>query len=364
MTSASMRKLSSFAEAQAKKYGEERTRNRYPPVIVPTGSWALDWALRYGGWRRGQVYEILGNKDAGKSTLALASLIQHRLMFPDLGVGYVGMENTFDPVRARRMGLDCSDRAKAEGAWAPRLPDHSEDVSDMTRDLVNSGYMSCVVVDSVGAMDSDKIMGKSAEDAAKQVGINAKIISQMTKALATFARNNQCTLILINQPRAPIGTMSMQDQSSGPKLLQHATTSKIVMRPLGGDEDVRKLQLDGEDEPLKVSIKSRALVERLKDGLPGRVAEFYVNRVGTPEYGPPGIDNADECISLGVRQKAIEQKGGWYVLPDGTQVQGRIKLATAIRERPELQKMIRAAIPFEDINDAELLEDDLATDTR
>lgn len=351
-----MRGMAAYAEAQARKYGGDKTRNRVPPVVVPTGSLSLDWALRVGGWVRGQVYEVLGNKDAGKSTLVLASLIEHQRMFPDRGVAYVNMEATFDPDRAAAMGLDCSNKAKREGRWHPRLPDHSEDVSDMARDLVGSGFISCLALDSIGAMESDRVLGKSAEDAAKSVGVNAKIVTQMTKALATLARNNHCTVLLVNQPRAPIGSMSPVDVSAGPKLLQHATTSKLEMRALGGEEDVRKLKLPGEAEPLKVSIKSRVRVPRLKNGLPGRVAEFYVNLQTTGPYGPAGIDVADEAISVGVREKVIEQAGGWYTLPDGTRFQGRDKLATAIRADPDLRKAVRAGIHF-DVPTDELEED-------
>lgn len=342
-----LRNLDAFAAAQEKKYGEEKIRNRYPPVIVPTGSMSLDRALRVGGWYLGQVYEVLGNKDAGKSTLGIASLIEHQRMFPDRAVGYINMENTFDPDRATAMGLDCSDRAKAEGRWAPRLPDHSEDVSDMLRDLVGSGLFSCVLLDSIGAMESDKVLSKSAEDAVKQMGINARIITQMTKAIATLARNNRCTVIFINQPRAPIGQMAMNDVSAGPKLLQHATTSKLEMRALGGEEDVRWMKLPGEDDKLKVSIRSRIRVPRLKSGLPGRVAECFINLVGTEPYGPPGIDTADECVSVGVREGVIEQAGGWYTLPGGDRFQGREKLTAAIRADEGLRKLIRSAISFE-----------------
>lgn len=350
------RALAAFATKIQSTYGAERISNGAPPIVVPTGSASLDWALRIGGYQLGRVYEISGPKDAGKSTLSIASLIEHARMFPDRGVAYINMENTFDPRRATAMGLDCSDKAKAEGRWFPMLPEHSEHVSDMARDLVESGFISIVVVDSIGAMESDKTLGKRADKGADSVGRNAKIITQMTKALSTLARIKQCTVLLINQPRAAIGSPVPMDVSAGPKMLQHATTSKIEMKGLLGDEERRTLKMPGETEPLVVSHKTRMRVVRLKNGLPGRVAESFVNRIGTDEYGPPGIDTADEYITLAVREQVVTQGGAYYTLPDGTKTQGRIAFARYLREHPDALKVIRAALPFDAPTDP--LEDD------
>lgn len=339
--------LAAHAAAMRSKYGEERISNGPAPVVVPSGSVALDWALRVGGFQLGRVYEIIGPPGAGKSTLAIAAMIEHARMFPDRGYCYLNMESTFDPKRATRMGLDCSDAALAEGRWAPMLPEHSEHVSDMARDQVGSGLMSIVTVDSIGAMESDRTLGKTAEKAADAVGRNAKIITQMTKALATMARLNQCTVLLVNQPRAPVGSMMSRDVSSGPKLVQHATTAKIEMQPLGGEENVRTLTLPDEDDPQLVSIKTRLRVPRLKTGLPGRVGESYVNRIGTDLYGPPGFDQADELITLANRRGIVERGGAWYTLPNGDKFQGRDAFAAAIRSDEGIRKMLRDAIPFE-----------------
>jgi len=350
------RALAAHAAAMRSKYGEQRISNGLPPVIVPTGSAATDWALRVGGWQLGRVYEIYGPKDSGKSSLAIASMVQHLEMFPDRGVCYINMENTFDPDRAAEMGLDCSGEAISAGRWCPMLPEHSEHVSDMARDMVTSGVISCVVVDSIGAMESDKVLGKEAAKAADAVGRNAKIITQMNKALATFARLNNCTVLLINQPRAAIGSMMSGDVSAGPKHMQHATTAKIDMYGLGGDENVRKLKLPGEQDALVVSAKTRIRVSRMKNGLPGRVVESYVNRVTTAEYGPAGIDIADEYITLAVRANLVKQGGAWYTMPDGHRVNGRIAFARYIRENPDARKVLREALTFE--APADPLEDD------
>jgi RecA/RadA recombinase len=101
------RSLGAFALEMQSRYGERRIANGPPPVIVPTGSLNLDRALRVGGWQLGRVYEIVGPKDSGKSSLVIASMIEFLRAFPDRGAAYVNIENTFDPERATEMGLDC-----------------------------------------------------------------------------------------------------------------------------------------------------------------------------------------------------------------------------------------------------------------
>jgi RecA/RadA recombinase len=342
------RSLAAYAAQVESKYGASRISNAAPSVIIPTGSAYLDWALRVGGWMEGRVYEIFGQKDSGKSSLAISSMIQFQRMFPDRGVAYVNMENTFDPVRAALMGLDCSDAAKAAGRWFPMLPEHSEHVSDMARDLVGDGFCSVVVVDSIGAMESDKTLGKTAEKAADAMGRNAKIITQMAKALSTLARLNHCTVLLVNQPRANLGGMAgAPDVSAGPKFVQHATTSKVVMSPVYEGDAARKLTLPGEEAELLVSIKTRMRVERLKSGLPGRTAEAFVNRVATDEYGLPGFDAGDEYLTLGTRHGIIKQGGAYYTFPDGTKVQGKPAATARVRGSLDDQKLIREALAFE-----------------
>lgn len=344
---AGAKNLSAAALKLREKYGRERTTQRREHVIVPTGSLALDWALRVGGFELGKVYEIMGAKDAGKSTLGISAMVQHQLMFPGRGVAYVDMEDTFDEDRAAAMGLACSEDDEEAGRWFHAYAEHSEHVSDMSRDLMVGGFYSVIVVDSIGAMESDRTLGKKAEDAADQVGRNAKIITQMNKALATLARINRCTVLLVNQPRAAVGSMVPGDVSAGPKHMQHVTTSKLEMRALGGADDVRLLRLPGELEDLKVSIKTRINIPRLKNGLPGRVAEVYVNRVGTDQYGPPGFDVADEALSLGTRLKVIKLGGSFYTFPDEKRFNGKAAALAYLREDPAVVKMIRDAVLFD-----------------
>jgi hypothetical protein len=119
------------------------------------------------------------------------------------------------------------------------------------------------------------------------------------------------------------------------------------MYGLGGEDNVRKLKLPGDYEPQVVSVKSRIRVPRMKNGLPGRVVESYVNKITTKEYGPAGIDIADEYITLATRAKLVKQGGSYYTMPDGHRVNGRIAFARYIRENPDARKALREALTFD-----------------
>jgi recombination protein RecA len=336
--------LGGFALEMQSRYGQKRIANGPPPVIVPSGSFNLDKALRVGGWQLGRVYEIVGPKDSGKSSLVIASMVSFLETFPDRGAAYVNIENTFDPDRATGMGLDCSDEAIASGRWAPLLPASTEEASDMARDWCASGFYSVIVVDSVGGMESQRVLDKSASE--DTMGKNAQVITKMTKHLSTLARLRQCTVLLVNQQRANFSPYG-GPQSAGPMAMQYSTTAKIDMSMRGGEGDVRKLKLPGDEEPAAVSQRHVARVSRMKNGLPGRSAQFFINKVATSQYGPPGIDFSDEYLTIGSAQKVIQASGAWYTFPDGGRANGRDKGAAYLREHPEVMKQVREAIDFE-----------------
>ena len=341
---AGARSLAAFTARMEAKHGEQKIANEPPAVIVPTGSLTLDYALVVGGWHLGRLYEILGAKDSGKTTVGITSMAVCQAMFPDRGVAYVNMERTFSAERATALGLDCSEKARKAGRWAPLLPDSTEEASDLARDYVASGLYSMLVLDSVGALESKRVLDKDAEKAADSMGRNARIITQLTKALATQARENSCAVLLINQPRANMSGFG-GDISAGPKAMQHSTTAKIEMRSVGGAADTRTMKFDGEDEPVGVTI--RAKVSRLKNGAPGRVAQFYIMNRATEEYGPAGIDTGDEVAALGVRLGVIDQAaGGQYTLPDGTKIRGRKAIGPHLNAHPESLAAIRSAMKF------------------
>lgn len=345
--SSKAKSLGGFALEMQSRYGAKRIANGPPQVIIPTGSLAVDRALRVGGYQEGRIYEIPGPKDSGKSSLMIASMVSFLRKYPDRGACYVNIENTFDPERATAMGLDCSDEAIASGRWAPLLPASTEEASDMARDYCASGYYSVIVVDSVGGMESQRVYDKGAAE--DTMGKNAQVITKMVKHLSTLARLNHCTVLLVNQQRANFSQYG-GPQSAGPMAMQYSTTAKIIMsmRSSADGGDIRKLKLPGDDEPTAVSQRHVARVERLKNALAGgRTAQFFINKVGTDLYGPPGVDVADEYLTFGAAQGIVTAAGAWYTFPDGGRANGRDKATLYLREHPEVMETVREAIDFE-----------------
>ena len=335
--------LAMFAAKMQGKYGEAKIATEPPAVIVPTGVLSLDWALRVGGWQNGRIYEVVGPKDAGKSLTGILAMVQHRKAFPDRAVGYVNIEGTFDPAWAALNGLDCSDAALKAGTWLPMIADTSEEASDMARDAISSGMLSCLVLDSVGGMESAKVLG--IEAIKDTMGKNAQVITKLTKALAGLGRKHQCTTILINQPRANMSGFG-GDISAGPKAMSHSTTAQIKMSAAGGENDVRTAPYFGESE--KIGNRVRAHIPRMKNGAPGRRAEWFIMNRETNTFGPAGVDLADDAVALGVRLKVIEQQGGgYYQLPGGRRVRGRVSVGKLLREDPEAMAAVREALLFD-----------------
>jgi hypothetical protein len=130
--------------------------------------------------------------------------------------------------------------------------------------------------------------------------------------------------------------------------MKHATTAKVDMRALGDpDTDLRKMKLPGDDEPVIISQQFAARVSRMKNGVSGRTARFFSNKISTIEYGPVGIDVAGEYLDIGVSDKIIAQGGGWYTFPDGHKEQGRPAAGRYLRENPQAAEAIRAAMTFD-----------------
>lgn len=341
---AGSRALAAHAAKMARDYPDQYEMEWVPPEVIPTGCPPLDWALRCGGFLRGRVYEIVGVKDAGKSTVVLTAAGVFQRLYPDRGVAYLDVENTFDLPWATSLGADCSLAARKAGRWQHYKPKTSEAASDQARDAITSGMTSLVIVDSIGGMESKKALEKDAEKL--QVGSNAQVITRMSKQLSSLARLNGTTVLLVNQYRANVGAMFGGDVSAGPKAMQHSTTAKIEMAQVLAQGATRKAEFWGEEEA--VGNMSRARVTRMKNGARSRVAEFWIMTQGTEEFGGRGIDLADSYYRLGKMLSIIEPlPGSYYMLPGDVKLHGEAAVLRHLRADPSARDAIRAAMPFD-----------------
>lgn len=325
--------LTALREGLAKRYGNALVRSDEvkPYTVVSTGSLSLDLALRVGGYVTGRIYEIVGPEGVGKTTLAICSMIEFQQAYPDRAVGYIDMEQTFDYDWAVRLGLNTHpDR------FIHIYPDDSEDVSDILRQMADTGLVSAVVVDSIGGMESKEAFEKDAGE--KVMGRNAQVITRMVKHCAVLCRRNEVTAILINQLRANLSGQG-SDISAGPKAMRYSTTAKISMSRTA--TDAIKAVLPGDDEAVEIGREIRARVSRSKVSVQGKAGTFWLFNADTNEWGPVGINRADEAVTVGLYTQVIEQKGAWYFLNTGEKFQGKAKLLDYLRANPEIMETIR-----------------------
>lgn len=337
--------LSRFAAGLPKKYGEQRISHGPSVTYVPTGSLGVDRALRKGGVPRGRIVELVGPPDAGKSSLAITMMASFQRQFPKLGIWYIDIEKTFDYEWAESLGLDTT-LIEDGGTFQHTYPETSEQASDMLHDACRvpqgppEGLFSLAVVDSIGGMESQKAFDKlAAEDI---MGKNAQVITRMVKRTASLARLSGCTALLVNQHRANFSGYG-GDQSAGPKPMQHATSIKMTMRPASGEGTIRYVKYDGHEEP--VAVKRMVKVDRSKLFAPGSRAEIWINNRWTEQYGPPGINLADEYATLGIALGVIIKSGGsWLTVPGAEKVNGKAAVAALLMANPDLLETVRAGV--------------------
>lgn len=268
------------------------------------------------------------------STLMINSMVQAQLAYPGLAVGYIDIERTWDWQWAVANGLD-----RSRDRFMKLYPEGSEDVSDQMRDMCETGLFSLIVVDSIGGMESKRALSKDAEE--YDVGRNAQIITRMVKNTASLAERHEVAVLFVNQPRANIGSFTGGDISAGPKSFRHSTTIKIKTSRTG----IAPLTTGSELRKEEVGVQIRAKVDRSKVAPSGPAAEFWIMKKDTPQYGPIGIDRADEAVTVGVLLGVIRQGGGNYTLPGLEKpIKGKDAVKEYLRVTPEALAEVRAQI--------------------
>ena len=284
---------------------------------VPTGSLSLDLALGIGGLPRGRIIEIYGPESSGKTTLALHVVAQAQKMGGE--VAYIDAEHAMDPTYAQALGVDINSMLISQ-------PDTGEQGLEITEQLVRSGAVDLVVVDSVAALvPRAEIEGEMGESF---VGLHARLMSQALRKLAGCISKTHCIVIFINQLREKIGVAyGNPEVTTGGRALKFYASVRI---------DIRKVQTlkVGTD---MIGSHTRAKVFKNKVAPPFREAEFDIM------YGE-GISKEGELIDLGVQLGLVEKSGSWFSMGETRLGQGRDNAKNYFKEHPEEAQALETEI--------------------
>ena len=284
--------------------------------VCPTGSLSLDLALGIGGVPRGRIVEIYGPESSGKTTLALHILASAQKTGGE--VAFIDVEHALEPAYARALGVDIDSLLISQ-------PDTGEQALEITEQLVRSGALDVVVVDSVAALlPRSELEGEMGESS---VGVIARLMSQALRKLAGTVSRTNCIVVFINQLREKIGVMYGNPETTpGGRALKYFSSVRIDVRR------IETLKVGGE----MIGNRTRAKIVKNKVAPPFKEAEFDII------YGE-GISKIGEIVDLGVKLDLIDKAGAWYTYGD-VRVQGRDSMKEFLREHPDVSDQIEAEI--------------------
>ncbi|MDE7421735.1 MAG: recombinase RecA [Muribaculaceae bacterium] len=277
--------------------------------VIPTGSIGLDYALGVGGLPRGRITEIYGPESSGKTTLAIHVIAEAQKMGGICAI--VDAEHAFDRFYAEKLGVDVNN------LWIAQ-PDNGEQALDIAEQLINSGAIDVLVVDSVAALTPKaEIEGEMGD---KNVGLHARLMSQaMRKLTGTIAKTRTCC-IFINQIREKIGLMfGNPETTTGGNALKFYSSVRLEIRASGFIKDGE--QAVGRTAKVKV-VKNKVAPPFMK-------AEFELL------FGE-GISRVGEIVDLGVEHGIIQKSGAWFSYNGSKLGQGRDAVKRVLKENQEL----------------------------
>ena len=285
--------------------------------IIPSGSLGLDIALGIGGYPRGRVIEIYGPESSGKTTHTLHAIAEVQRKG---GIAaFIDAEHAFDRFYAEKLGVKTEDLIISQ-------PDNGEQALEITDNLIRSGAIDLIIVDSVAALTPRaEIEGEMGES---KVGLHARLMSQALRKLTATISKTNVTCMFINQLREKIGVMfGSPETTTGGNALKFYASVRLDIR--------RSTQIKDGD----VAIGNRVKVKVVKNKVapPFRTAEFDIL------YGE-GISKVGEIVDLGVSTNVITKSGSWFSYGDTKLGQGRDGVKAILKDNPELCEEIENAI--------------------
>ena len=303
-----------FGKGTIMKLGDQP---QYDVQVIPSGSVALDHALGIGGYPRGRIIEIYGPESSGKTTLAIHAIAQAQKQGGIAAM--IDAEHAFDRTYAKALGVDLDTLLISQ-------PDNGEQALEIADNLIRSGAIDIIVIDSVAALTPKaEIEGEMGEN---KVGLQARLMSQaLRKLTANISKTNTCC-IFINQLREKIGIMfGNPETTTGGNALKFYASVRIDVR--------RTTQIKDGDEAL--GNRTRVKVVKNKMAPPFKKAEFDI------VYGE-GISHSGEILDLAVELDIVKKSGSWFSYNDQKLAQGREATKQLLIDNAELCDEIEAKI--------------------
>ena len=285
--------------------------------VIPTGSITLDLALGINGYPKGRVVEIYGPESSGKTTLAIHAIAEVQKQG---GIAaFIDAEHAFDQFYAKKLGVDIANLLISQ-------PDNGEQALEIADNLIRSGAVDLVVIDSVAALTPKaEIEGEMGDS---QMGLQARLMSKALRKLTGSISKAGCCCIFINQLREKIGVMfGNPETTTGGNALKFYSSVRLDIR--------RSTQLKDGEEIIGNRVKVKVVKNKVAP--PFRKAEFDIM------YGE-GISKVGEIIDLGVELNILKKSGSWFSYGETRLGQGRDSIKTLLLDNLELADELEAKI--------------------
>jgi len=288
---------------------------------ISSGSIGLDIAMGVGGYPKGRIIEIYGPESSGKTTLAIHAIAEAQKAGGIAAI--IDAEHAFDPGYATKLGVDINELLISQ-------PDNGEQALEIADNLIRSGAVDIIVIDSVAALTPKaEIEGEMGDS---KMGLQARLMSQALRKLTANINRTKTCVIFINQLREKIGVMfGNPETTTGGNALKFYASVRLDIRRIGQIKDGEEAQ----------GNHTRVKVVKNKVAPPFKKAEFDIM------YGE-GISKTGEIIDLGVELNVIKKAGSWFSYGETKLGQGRESVKSVLRDNPELAQELEAKI-FETI---------------
>jgi recombination protein RecA len=286
--------------------------------FIPSGSLGLDIALGIGGYPRGRIIEIYGPESSGKTTVALHLIAEAQKM--NGIVAFIDAEHALDPVYAKALGVDIDELYISQ-------PDNGEQAVDIADQMVRSGAIDVIVIDSVAALvpkaEIDGDMGDS------QMGLHARLMSKALRKMTALANKNNCIILFTNQLREKIGAYGNPETTTGGRALKFYASVRLDIRRISKSEIKQGDNI--------VGFRAKVKVVKNKVAPPFKACEFDII------FGQ-GISKGSDILDLAVECDIVQKSGSWFSYGDMRLGQGRDKVNTYLLENPDLKDEIELAV--------------------